>query len=383
MAWRVVLGASSLVVVGALAACQQQADDGAAAGGDVAAVTQDAFDKNNVLDDKSLRDSTAMSADAVQKFLLNTPWGGKSILASYTEGGKSAAQIMVDAATKHDVNPLEMLVRVQMAQGLVKKTSAPEATIAIAFGCGCPDSPVADAYRGFANQAECAAGTLGRSIDRALTASGTVSGWARNKEKTSEDGLAVTPANAATAAIYTYMPWVGEKGGGKAGVGGASLHWETWGSFAAFANYGDWATEGAQQDAGGGDPAPGSGATPDAGADDAGADDAAPAGSTMAPDAGAKPKDDGSDDNALLNCNNAIPAPAVNAPPPGSHPRTSKAPNLPQELPQASEAELAGKPKSTGGCATSRAPTRGVPALLALAALTLLVHARRRASRAS
>ncbi len=47
------------------------------------------------------------------------------------------------------------------------------------------------------------------------------------------------PKNAATATLYTYTPWVGESGGGKAGVGGTSLYFRVLERFAdALANQG-------------------------------------------------------------------------------------------------------------------------------------------------
>ncbi|HEY8080381.1 MAG TPA: MYXO-CTERM sorting domain-containing protein [Labilithrix sp.] len=383
MGWRTVIGLAGAATVSALVACQEPAEEDAA--GDQAAVQQDPFDRNNVLDDKSLRDSAAMSAADVQKFLDVTPWGTKSALADYKEDGKTAAEIITDAAKKHNVNPIELLVRAQAEQGLIKKTTAKDTTIAIAFGCGCPDSAAcSDAYRGLANQAECAAGTIDRSMSRASTTAGTVSGWAKAKEKASLDGLVITPANSATAAIYTYTPWVGEKGGGKVGVGGAYLHWDVWGSFAQYLNYGDWGQNDTQAQSGDGgaaanDAAPSDDASapdpnpnpdPGSGDPDPGTDDAGPSGDGT-PSAG--PKDDGSDDGKVLNGNAP---PAVNAPPPGSHPRTSAAPNLPQELPQASDADLAGKPKTTGGCSTSGGT--GDASLVGLGLAIALVAARRR-----
>ena len=211
--------------------------------GTASSVTERPFDRNAVLDDKSMRDAATLTVADVQKFLDKTPWGTRSALAKYTEGGKSAAAIMVDAAKAHGINPLEMLVRVQMEQGLVYKTTAPATSISLAFGCGCPHSAVCnDSYRGFANQAECAAGTMRRTMDKALTASGTVSGWSRGKSKDTEDGLTIVPKNAVTAALYTYTPWVGEVGGGKKGVGGVSLHAQVWDRFAESVSYGAWAT---------------------------------------------------------------------------------------------------------------------------------------------
>ena len=373
--------AGGALVLGIVAACAAPVtSDGSK--GSSSAVTQRAFDRNTVLDDKSMRDPTAMTVGEVQKFLDKTPWGTKSALALYKENGKSAAQIMVDTATVHGINPIEMLVRVQMEQGLISKTTAATTTIALAFGCGCPSSPVcSDAYRGFANQAECAAGTLRRSMDRALTSQGTVSGWARSKSKDTEDGITILPTNAVTAALYTYTPYVGEAGGGQTGVGGVSLHAQVWDRFAEFASYGAWAVNTTTDDDGGTDatapdptpdptPEPTPEPTPDAGHADSGShgDAGGTTGSKGAPD-------NGSDDGKILGGNAP---PASNAPPP----RAAKVtPSKPAELPTATEAELAGKPSGGGGCSTTAHQSGDHGLLLAGAvALSLIVSRRRRRS---
>ena len=95
------LGASALVL-GILAACAAPTPPSYSEGS-ASAVTARPFDRDNVLDDKSMRDERAMTVSEVQKFLEKNPWGKKSVLASYTEGGKTAAQIMVDMATSHGI----------------------------------------------------------------------------------------------------------------------------------------------------------------------------------------------------------------------------------------------------------------------------------------
>lgn len=388
--------------LGALAACAAPVAEPSR--GTSSSVTERAFDRNAVIDDTSMRDADAMTVADVQKFLEKTPWGTRSALAKYTENGKTAAEIMVDAAKTHGINPLEMLVRAQMEQGLISKTTATPAAISIAFGCGCPHSSVCnDNYRGFSNQANCAAGTLGRSIARALTTAGTASGWARNKSKTTEDGMSIVPKNAATAALYTYTPWVGEAGGGKKGVGGASLHAAVWDRFAEATNYGAWATQGTNDgasegsndgaDAGAGNAdsgaaeeptEPGNGgeepeadagqATPDAGngtGADAGAPEEAPETTGDTETKGAP--EDGSEDDAILSEGNT--PPASNAPPAKSK---NKTPSRPEELPEASEEELASKSKAGAGCSSSGQGGSATNGLLLAGAIALVVSRRRK-----
>ncbi len=359
--------------------------------GTASSVTERPFDRNAVLDDKSMRDGETLTVADVQKFLDKTPWGTRSALAKYTEGGRSAAAIMVDAAKAHGINPLEMLVRVQMEQGLVYKTTAPATSISLAFGCGCPHSSVCnDSYRGFANQAECAAGTMRRTMDRALTAPGTVSGWSRGKSKDTEDGLTIVPKNAVTAALYTYTPWVGEAGGGKKGVGGVSLHAQVWDRFAESVSYGAWAFSSASSaesasngaDAGTADSAtadpvedpapvdPDPAPEADAGTDNA---DAGPTGDS--PTTNTKgPAEDGSDDGAIIGEGST--PPSSNAPPAR---RTT--PSRPEELPSASDGDLASKSKSaSGGCSTTGHEGRAPDGLLiaGAAALAIVTSRRRR-----
>ena len=372
------------LLLGALAACAApDLDDGSE--GTSAAVTAKPFDKNNIIDDKSMRDATTLTSADVQKLLEKTPWGTASALATYTEGGKSAAEIMTAAAVAHKLNPLELVVRTQMEQGLISKTTAPAATIAKAFGCGCPDgSSCSDKYQGFAAQAECAAGTMDRAISAAQTSAGTVSGWARSKAKASQDAVTVTPANASTAALYTYTPWVGEAGGGKAGVGGVSLHYQVWDRFAQWTSYGAYANTVLETDTDAGtttttdDPdasEPTEPTTPDAGTPP---DEGKDSGVTAAPtqdDAGTKsgPPSDGSDDGTILGDGSA--PPASNAPPPSS---TKSIPTKPSELETASDDDLTSKKKTSAGCSTSGTNHAGSGLLIGGAVAISAMIARRR-----
>lgn len=326
-------GAASAAVVSILVACAPAAE---VTGASSDRVSTTSFDKNDVVSDAALTDKDALTATQIQAFLDKTPWNTKSVLASYTEDGQSAAQIISTVSQKYGVNPIALLVRVQMEQSLLYKTTAPDTTIKIAFGCGCPHSSICSAkYEGFANQADCAAGTLSRSIVAATTSTGTASGWKKGVAKTTVDKIAVNPANAATAALYTYTPYVGEAGGGDKGVGGASLHKQVWdkvttnlaytpGAHASTATATTTATVDAGSDAGPTDDT----TDPDDGSD------TGDTGDTTATDAGApttttttKPSASSSaaDDASLLEEGSAPPA-ANNVPLPqssGSHKSTS------------------------------------------------------------
>ena len=137
--WLLVLGAAAVTAAASIACSSAPPDD---VEGSSAAATSAPFDRNSVLDDVSMKDSDAMSAADIQKMLDRNPWGKKSVLATYEQNGKSAAEIIKAASDKHGINPLVLLTRLQMEQGLINKTTASAATIDIAFGCGCPHSPV-------------------------------------------------------------------------------------------------------------------------------------------------------------------------------------------------------------------------------------------------
>jgi hypothetical protein len=392
------LGVLGLSLVGALVACSAPTDDGAK--GSASSVTQRSFDKDDLVDDNALRDEKAMTAAEVQRFFDKTPWNSKSVLADYEEDGKSAAEIIISASLKHHINPLALIVRAQMEQGLVSKKTATDATLSIAMGCACPESPAcSDKYRGFTNQVECAAGTLDRSIDRAMTSKGTVSGWRRYGTKVTEDGVKVTPKNAATAALYTYTPWVGEAGGGKKGVGGASLHFQVWTRFAETLGYGK--TPGnADDDAG--EPVTTAPTKHDASADAMTAPDAGPdpidppepqydAGSpardagSPSPDAGGSPSpsegEGGENDEEILQGNAP---PSSNAPPPrgSTNSRSSSSSEGEGEEgdpSEASEGDLDSSSKAeSSGCSTTGQRSGNDALVFAGAAIASVLAARRR-----
>lgn len=247
----------SASLAGSVAACSRNGESTGVSGSHSAVSQGQAeFDPNDVLDDASMSD-THMTAAEVQAFLDRTPYGTASALATYKPvKTKTAAQIIVGAAATYAVNPMLLLVRAQLENGLISKRTATETELAGAFGCGCAATstststaaaaaavctPSAEA-RGFENQARCAASQLRTSLDRlagkgnvagatSVTTDGTSKGWAAHKPQKTRDGIEVTPANDATAVLYAYKPWVGKLGNGDPTAGGMSAHWTLWNDF--------------------------------------------------------------------------------------------------------------------------------------------------------
>ncbi|MBU1074777.1 hypothetical protein KJ705_01730 [Patescibacteria group bacterium] len=182
---------------------------------------------NNIITDTELLDSDSMSLARIQSFLKDKG----SYLANYmTEGiggaPKTAAEVIFDAANFYEISPKYLMVRLQVEQSLVYDTDPKQTQLDRAMGYGCPDGSGCDPeYSGFFNQINQSAKAIKGSkyLQGILDNGTTISGWGIGITKTTLDGIAVTPVNAATAILYTYTPWVGKYGGGVQQWGGTSL----------------------------------------------------------------------------------------------------------------------------------------------------------------
>jgi hypothetical protein len=182
------------------------------------------FNRHDVVDDAFFVAAEAVDVAAVQAFLEHTPYGRPCFLADAVVGNTTPAAAIVAAAKRHDINPILLLSRMQVEKGLISKSKAPsQKAIDFAFGCGCADgNSCSEAFRGFDKQIECAADTMREHFDAAQAGMGI---WRVGVGKKSLDGLTVTPANAATASLYAYTPWV------LTGKGGNWLVWNVTGKF--------------------------------------------------------------------------------------------------------------------------------------------------------
>lgn len=192
------------------------------------------FNKNNVLSNYELLDYDSMSLARIQEFL-----NLRGVLDSYyfeAIGGipKKPSEIIYDASQYYGLNPKFFLVTLQKEQSLITDSNLNNEQLNEAMGYGCPDYSTCDpAYRGFFNQINQAAkAIIGPKYLQGIEDNGhTISGWGPGITKTTLDGIAVTPDNAATAILYTYTPWVGAYGGGDQRYGGTSIVaklWQEW-----------------------------------------------------------------------------------------------------------------------------------------------------------
>lgn len=195
-------------------------------------LSEPGFDRNRVLSDAAFVDWQAMSEAEIQAFLDETPYGNRSALAGYTSGGMTAARAIRVASETYRINPLVILTRLQMEQSLIGKSTATKKALDFAFGCGCPDNgSCSETWRGFHKQADCMASHMRSYLDDLEGGGSTIAGWKIDKAKKTLDKYWVTPKNAATAALYTYTPWVGTSGFGNLG------HFQIWRRFAGHIGY--------------------------------------------------------------------------------------------------------------------------------------------------
>jgi hypothetical protein len=176
------------------------------------------FDQNFVVSDALLTDALAMSVADVQAFFEDNPYGARSWLASYRADGVSAAEMVVEAAVKHEINPVVLIARMQVETSLVSKTIAPTTRLLNrALGCGCPDGGTCNpTYSGLRSQLDCGANTMRRWYDASIAGNGE---WLKGRTKSTLDSKRVTPISHATASLYAYTPWV------LVGSGGTWLAW--------------------------------------------------------------------------------------------------------------------------------------------------------------
>lgn len=201
-----------------------------------AAVTADTFvtDQifNNIVSNRDFIDINSMSANDIQQFLA----GKSSYLKDFSEGDRSAAQIIYDAAqgkkftyardgqdystmlgetyksvlvdeNTGTVSPKVLLVMLQKEQSLITKTDRDDTALTIAMGYGCPDSSAcSNHYFGFTFQVEWAAWQLRYNYERAQ---GKGADFQVGQTMNGVDGqINVTFLNAATASLYRYTPHV-------------------------------------------------------------------------------------------------------------------------------------------------------------------------------
>lgn len=185
-----------------------------------------AFNPDNLISNEAFQANSTMSVDDIQKFLARKGSG----LANFSERGRSAAQIIYDAAHGYGeasgefagrnivarINPQVILVTLQKEQSLVTEANPSQDKLDCAMGYGATDTlgckralEQHPSWKGFTSQVEFAAWQLQWNYERS-----SLSGYNDFKlgqQQTFADfngNHTVTFSNAATASLYRYTPHV-------------------------------------------------------------------------------------------------------------------------------------------------------------------------------
>lgn len=166
---------------------------------------QAAYSAGNLISDAEFINSTVLDAAGVQSF-LNTKGGTR--LRTFSENGRSAAQIIADAARSNGISPYVILATIQKEESLVESNYNFDFRVNWAMGYGVCDScslddPDVARRHGFTNQVKSATEQLKWNYDY----------WAVNSNNPYHvgnteliDGQRVTFVNRATSALYRYTP---------------------------------------------------------------------------------------------------------------------------------------------------------------------------------
>lgn len=166
------------------------------------------FNPGNIMSDAVMSNSGTLSVAGIDNFLRSKcSLGGSCLYAKYFNG-RSAAQVIWQAAQDYRINPQVLLVLLQKEQSLVT-AAATDTRLRKATGYGCPDTAACDArYYGFENQVRRAAELFRTVLD---------GGWSNYPAYTTRyiqyhpnavcGGTNVYIENRATSALYRYTPY--------------------------------------------------------------------------------------------------------------------------------------------------------------------------------
>jgi hypothetical protein len=202
------------------------------------AIDPSKWDAGRIIDDNVFTNYNSMNAQQIQSFLLSkvpncdtdgsrgsTPTSRRDYfiskgyplpikcLTNFTENGKTAAQIIYDAAQEFHINPQVILVLLEKEQNLVTDDWPDPTQWASATGYGCPDSTPGvceSTYRGFTNQVRWAANMFRAIMNNSptwYTPYVLGNNYIMYNPSPSCGGSIVNIENRATQALYNYTPY--------------------------------------------------------------------------------------------------------------------------------------------------------------------------------
>lgn len=186
------------------------------------------FKAGNIMSDQVMRNKNTMSVNQIQQF-LNAKGAnctsGNNCLKNYREGGESAAQIIHETGQRYNINPQVLIVLLQKEVGIVTMNNPEPWRYRTAAGYGCPDSTPGvcnTSYYGFTNQLKWAATMFDAILRNSPTWYAPYVVGANNILLHPHNNCGtqrVTIENRATAALYSYTPYVPNRAAINAGYG--------------------------------------------------------------------------------------------------------------------------------------------------------------------
>jgi hypothetical protein len=170
-------------------------------------------------DTEEERARNKMDVGQIDAFLQTTPYQNTSILKKVV---KSPADSINSIATKYNIHPLLLLIRLQASQGLISTSETIDINrVKLVFDCGTNRQTASDqSFATFKQQLDCYALALRTSLD-AQKGNGATAFKVGTQSKT-VDLKVITPKSALTAALYEYEPIFGD------GTKGTSLQGHLW-----------------------------------------------------------------------------------------------------------------------------------------------------------
>lgn len=199
------------------------------------------FDPGNLMSDAVMSDTSTMSVQDIQSFLnsknycdnrnvhmaawyphlqYNIKDGRFVCMARESFDGKSAAQLIWEAAQEYNINPQVLIVLLEKEQGLVSDTWPNHVQYRTATGYGCPDTAPCDTqYYGMKNQLRLAAKLFREVLDGGWSNYPVGHRYVQYHPNTACGGSTINIQNRATSALYRYTPYQPNQAALNAGYG--------------------------------------------------------------------------------------------------------------------------------------------------------------------
>ena len=199
------------------------------------------FNPGNIMSDAVMSNKNTMSVQQIQSFLdsKNPCNNTKTYMASWyphlqynirdgkfvcmakeSFNGKSAAQLIWEAAQAYNINPQVLIVLLEKEQGLVSDTWPNNVQYRTATGFGCPDTAPCDSqYYGLENQLRLATNLFRNVLNGGWSNYPVGYTYVQYNPNGACGGTVVNIQNRATSALYRYTPYQPNQAALNAGYG--------------------------------------------------------------------------------------------------------------------------------------------------------------------